>query len=104
MKIRNTLIVFLIAVLICVPLRAYQLLSLDDYSAVMGSDKSIISWVLGGLLCVFAIVMFALSLSSHEFPSFSPRRKSAFMGILSILTGLAVGYDIGRWSQNKQKV
>lgn len=92
MKIRNTLVIFLIGMLTCVPLRIYQILTLSDYSGA-GAGSSWQSWLLTAVMCICAVTMLAMSLSSREFPQFSPKKKSALMGIISILTAVAVGYS-----------
>ena len=93
MKIRKTLIVFLLGALIALPLKIYQLLTSVDYSTGFFTSEGALNIILPVVLVVFVIGCFVMSYTSRQYPQYSPNVKCVPLGIISAVTALAIGWN-----------
>lgn len=85
-RLKGSLITFLIASLICVPLLTF--IKIDG-------EKGVLNIVLYVLMGVSALLMLVFALSSPEYPSFLPREKKSAGAGLAALIAAAVHAAIG---------
>lgn len=93
MKIRKTLIFFLLGALVALPLKTYQLLTAVDYSTGFFKSTGVLNIILPVVLVLCVTGFFAVALTSRQYPKYSPNVKSVPMGIVSAITALAIGWN-----------
>ncbi len=82
-RLKGSIITFLIASLICVPLLAF---------IKNNGEKGVLNYILYVLIAASALLMLVFSLSSPEYPSFLPRdKKSAGAGLAALLAAAVHG-------------
>jgi hypothetical protein len=89
MKIKNSLLVLLIGVLITAPLRVFLLTE----AGAKSENNQTFTIVFIAALAVISIAAFVVSLASEKFPRYFREQKSTFLGISSMLLSLAYGYS-----------
>ncbi len=93
MKIRNTLIVFLVGALIALPLKTYQLLTSVDYSSGFFKSEGALNIILPVLLVLCVVGCYVTALMSKNHPQYSPNIRSPFLGLVCGGTALAIGWE-----------
>ena len=92
MKIRNTLVPFFLGALIALPLKIYQLLTVVDYTTGFYKSGNFSNVLLPIVIALTIIAIFVTALTSRQFPQYSPKVKSVFLGLVSGVTAIGIGY------------